>query len=67
MSSSSRVEGRWLDHFCCLGCDKEGPATAVVIGEVAVCSECALDAVVEAVRDGDCEGRDPLPFPEYRR
>jgi hypothetical protein len=29
--------------------------------------DCALDATVEAIRDGDCEGHDPLPFPEYRR
>jgi hypothetical protein len=40
---------------------------AVVIGEVAVRVECALDVVVEAIHDGDCEGRDPLPLPEYRR
>jgi hypothetical protein len=40
---------------------------AVVIGEIAICADSALHAAVEAIRDGDREGRDPLPLPQYRR
>jgi hypothetical protein len=66
--NSSLIRGQWLDVFRCVGCGKEyGPDRAVVIGEIAVCMDCALHAVDEAIRDGDVEGRDPLPYPERRR
>jgi hypothetical protein len=57
------VRGEWLPDFTCLSCMLRGAGSAVVLGELSLCASCAVDAAVEALRDGESRGLDTLgPF-----
>ncbi|HEV8206981.1 MAG TPA: hypothetical protein VGR04_09865 [Acidimicrobiia bacterium] len=57
------VHGEWLTDFQCLACGERGAGSAVVLGELALCASCAIDAAVEGLRDAESRDVDTLgPF-----
>jgi hypothetical protein len=49
------LRGRWCDEFVCIGCRARCAGVAVIIGELAICWDCAVAALTAV----ECRGRSP--------
>jgi hypothetical protein len=45
------LRGRWLDEFECASYRARSVGAALIVGEVAVCLDCTLDAMADAAKD----------------
>jgi hypothetical protein len=54
------VQGRRLPDFRCFGCERQCGGSALVLGEIALCSECVAGGRADA--GDDSRGRRPYHF-----